>query len=93
MKVVSTKALPQFSGQGCPEDLWVPTRALKQRLDGKTPQHGQERADYSALANFHPVDADVHAAVALQMPVNECPFNSSLCLLGVASDSVALFKT
>lgn len=28
LKVVSTKALPQFSGQGCPEYLWVPTRAL-----------------------------------------------------------------
>lgn len=95
LKVVSTKALPQFSGQGCPEDLWVPTRALKRHLDGKTPQDGVERADYSALANFHPVDADVHAAVALhwqEMPVNEWPFNSSLCLLGVASDSVALFK-
>ena len=28
LKVVSTKALPQFSGQGRPDHLRVPTRAL-----------------------------------------------------------------
>ncbi len=74
LKVVSTKALPEFSGQGCPEDLWVPTRAVKRRLDGKTPEDEVERADYSALNHFHPVDADVHAAVALhwqQVPVHD----------------------